>query len=90
MQSFIEITFPVLKKGKPDTYRTFADYQELGGTCCFILSETKRDLRLKHHLITEGCNIEDMKTGKKYLCENIVFSPFTVAKYPIMQVRSIS
>ena len=40
----------LIKKGKPDTYRTFADYQELGDTCCFILSETKRDLRLKHFL----------------------------------------
>ena len=86
MQSFIEITFPILKKGKPDTYQTFADYQELGAQQCFTLPETRRDLRHKHHIITEGCKIEDMATGKKYHCDSVLFSPFTKSKYPILQV----
>jgi len=86
MQNFIEITFLVLKKGKPDTYRSLADYHKLDEVRYYRFPETKRDLRLKHHILIEGCMIEVMNTGDKYLCDKSVYTSFTKSKYPFLQV----
>lgn len=85
MLKSIHITLPVWKQNKPDTYRTFAESQELGDVRCFVLPDTQRDLRHKHHVVTEGCIIEDMITGEKYKCLKVVI-PELRPKRPIMQV----
>ncbi len=88
MQKGIRITFPVKKKNKPDTYRTIADYKELGDARCFYLRETQRDLRHKRHVVTEGCIIEDLITGERFKCFYVLI-PDVRPKRPIMQVVPI-
>ena len=43
----IKITFPVKKKNRDDTYKTMAQYEELGDARCFILPETNSTLKRK-------------------------------------------
>ncbi len=88
MQTTVKITFPVKKKNKLDTYRTVAEYKELGSACCFYLSETQRDLRHKRHKVTEGCIIEDLITGEQFRCFHVLI-PDQRPKRPIMQVVKI-
>ena len=88
MQKGICITFPVKKKNKFDTYRTMANYQELCDACCFWLQETQRDLRHKHHVVTEGCIIEDLATGERFRCFHVLI-PDQRPKRPIMQVMKL-
>jgi hypothetical protein len=88
MQRGIHITFPVKKKNKPDTYRTMANYRELGDSRCFWLHETKRQLRHKRHVVTEGCIIEDLVTGERFKCVKVIV-PDIRPKCPIMQVVPI-
>ncbi len=88
MEKGIRITFPVTKKGKPDTYRTMASYVELGDARCFYLAETQRDLRHKRHKVTEGCTIEDLVTGERFRCFYVLI-PEQRPKRPIMQVVPI-
>lgn len=88
MQKGIRITFPVNKKNKPDTYRTMADYREVGDSRCFRLPETQRQLRHKRHVVTEGCIIEDLVTGERYRCFHVLI-PDQRPKRPIMQVVRI-
>ena len=88
MQRGIHITFPVKKKNKPDTYRTIANYRELGDSRCFWLHETKRQLRHKRHVVIEGCIIEDLVTGERFKCVKVIV-PDIRPKCPIMQVVPI-
>ncbi|MCR5335599.1 MAG: hypothetical protein K6E42_03500 [Synergistes sp.] len=88
MQKGIRITFPVRKKSKPDTFRTIAEYRELGNDRCFLLSETQRDLRHKHHVVTEGCIIEDLVTGERFKCSYVLITDYR-PKRPIMWVVPI-
>ena len=88
MQKCIYITFPLRKKNKPDTYRTMADYRELGDTKCFLLPKTQCDLRHKHHVITEGYIIKDLITGEQFKCTKVIIPAFR-PKRPIMQVVAI-
>ena len=85
MVRFIHITFPTKKKNKHDIYRTSADYQELGDARCFVLPETQRQLRHKHHVVTDGCIVEDLITGETYRCFKVLI-PELRPKRPIMQV----
>ena len=88
MLKSIHITFPVNKKNKPDTYRTMADYRELGDTRCFWLPETQRQLRHKHHVVAEGCVIEDLITGERFKCSRVI-TPDIRPKRPILRVEPI-
>ena len=84
----IKITFPVKKKNRDDTYKTMAQYEELGDARCFILPETNRALIRKHHIVTEGCIIEDLITEETFRCINVNLT-IGQSKYPILQVTPI-
>ena len=85
MKKFIHITFPAKKKNKHDVYHTSADYQELGEVRFFVLPETQRQLRHKHHVVTDGCIIEDLIIGETYRCFKVLIRELR-PKRPIMQV----
>ena len=84
----IKITFPVKKKNHDDTYKTMAQYEELGDARCFILPETNRALTRKHHIVTEGCIIEDLITEETFRCLSVHFT-IGQSKHPILQVTPV-
>ena len=88
MQKGIEITFPVRKKNQVDTYRTLASYSEFGNSRCFTLPETNQELMRKHHLVTEGCMIEDLITGERFKCFHVNLTEGRT-KHPIMMVEPV-
>ena len=88
MQTGIEITFPVKKKGRDDICRLMAEYRESDAGRCFILHETNRKLTRKRHTVTEGCLIEDLISGKTFKCVGVTLTEGQ-SKFPIMQVEPV-
>ncbi len=86
MQKCIKITFPAKKKYQDDTYKTMAIYTESEGSRCFILQETNRQLQRLHHMVTEGCLIEDLISDEVFRCIKVTFTEGK-CKFPIMEVE---